>query len=127
MVRKFDPRTIYPPLGQYWNAVEVGPGERLVFSSGIIGMTAEGVLVEDPEAQIAQAWANVAAWLEGVGLGPEHLVRLTMRLVDRDLLPASKAGRIAALGVPMHCAVTGVMVGLFDPALVLEIDVCAAA
>ena len=48
MVRKFDPEQIYSPIGQYYNAVEVGPGERLVFSSGIIGMTKEGLLLEDP-------------------------------------------------------------------------------
>jgi enamine deaminase RidA (YjgF/YER057c/UK114 family) len=126
MPRKFSPDTIYPPLGQYHNAVEVGPGERLVFSAGIVGYTRDGDLPADPETQIRQAWKNVAAFLEGCGMTADNLVRLKMHLTDRDLLSVSKAARVAALGEPMRCAVTGVVVGLFDPDLVIEIDVVAA-
>lgn len=127
MVRKFDPETIYAPIGQYHNAVEVGPGERLVFSSGIIGMTKDGVLPSEPAHQIDQAWQNVAAFLEGSGLSPANLVRLKMHLVDRDLLALSREARIRHLGEHMNAAVTGVIAGLFDPALLIEIDVVAAA
>lgn len=126
MPRKFNPDTIYEPLGRYHNAVEVGPGERLVFSAGIVGYTGDGGLPTDPAEQIFQAWRNVADFLSGCEMAPENLVRLTMHLTDRDLLTASKKARIAALGEPMHCAVTGVIVGLFDPDLVIEIDVIAA-
>lgn len=127
MPRKISPGTIYAPLGQYHNAVEVGPGERLVFSAGIVGYTRDGELLMDPAEQIAQAWRNVADFLSGCGMTPDNLVRLTMHLTDRDLLSVSKDARIAALGEPMHCAVTGLIVGLFDPDLVIEVDVIAAA
>lgn len=127
MVRKFDPDTVYAPIGQYHNAVEVGPGERLVFSSGIIGMTKDGRLPDDPAAQIDQAWTNVAAFLEGNGMTSDSLVRLKMHLTDRELLPLSREARIRHLGEHMNAAVTGVIVGLFDPALYIEIDVIAAA
>ena len=127
MIRKFNPDTIYPPIGQYHNAVEVGPGERLVFSSGIIGMTLDGTLPDDAAEQIDLAWKNVAGFLDGVGMTTDNLVRLKMHLVDRDLLPLSRDARIRHLGEHMHCAVTGVIVDLFDPALVIEIDVCASA
>ena len=127
MVRKFDPEQIYAPTGLYYNAVEVGPAERLVFSSGIIGMTKDGTLLEDPAEQIDQAWRNVAGFLEGAGLTTDNLVRLKMHLTDRDHLPLSREARIRNLGEHMHCAVTGVVVALFDPALVIEIDVSAAA
>jgi enamine deaminase RidA (YjgF/YER057c/UK114 family) len=126
MPRKFDPQTLYAPIGQYHNAVEVRPKERLIFSSGIIGCTPDGILIPDPEGQIEQAWANVKAFLDGCGFGPENLVRLKMHLTDRDHLPISRAARVKTLGEPMHAAVTGVIVGLFDPDLYIEIDVVAA-
>ncbi len=126
MVRKFDPETIYPPVGKYYNAVEIGPSERLVCSSGIIGMRKDGVLLNDPNEQIKQAWLNVREFLAGVDMEPANLVRLKMHLTDRDLLSVSREARIHALGEHMHCAVTGVIVSLFDPALVIEIDVWAA-
>ena len=127
MPRKFDPETIYAPIGQDYNAIEVGAGERLVFSSGIIGMTKDGTLLEDATAQIDQAWMNVAHFLDGMGMTTDNLVRLKMHLTDRDLLPVSRDARIRHLGEHMHCAVTGVIVELFDQALLIEINVVAAA
>lgn len=127
MVRKFNPEQIYSPIGLYYNAVEVGPSERLVFSSGIIGVTRDGNLLEEPAAQIDQAWKNVVGFLEGTGMTTDNLVRLKMHLTDRNHLPLSREARVRHLGEHMHCAVTGVIVSLFDPALVIEIDVSAAA
>ncbi len=126
MLRKFNPATLYEPQGQYHNAIEVPAGCRLVFSSGIIGLDQEGQLARDPETQIRQAWANVAAFLAGTGATTDNLVRMTMHLTDADLIPMSKTGRIAALGEAIPCAVTGLIVGLFDPDLVIELDVIAA-
>lgn len=126
MIKKYDPKTMYPAHGQYFNAVELEPGDCLVFSSGIIGAALDGAVPSDHERQIDLAWANVAHWLEGCGLSVENLVRMKMHLTDDRYLPISKAARIRHLGEHMNCAVTGVIVGLFDPDLVIEIDVVAA-
>ena len=48
MTKKYNPDTIYSPIAPYFNAVEVGPDETLVFSAGIVGITKEGHLVKDP-------------------------------------------------------------------------------
>jgi enamine deaminase RidA (YjgF/YER057c/UK114 family) len=126
MPHKFNPDTIYPPLGKYFNAVEVSPGERLVFSAGIIGMTPSGELPEDPKKQIGQAWQNVAAFLKGAGMTRANLVKLTMLLTRREHIEISRDARIKALGQPQDCAVTELIVQVFDPALYIEIDVYAA-
>lgn len=127
MPRKFDPETMAPPAGLYHNAVEVLPGERLVFSSGIVGYREDGTLPDTAEEQIAQAWRNVGSFLDGVGMNaPDHLVRLTMRLTDRAHVTVSKEARIAALGAHMNAAVTGVICQLFYSELFIEIDVVAA-
>jgi len=126
MTKKYSPNTLYQPHGQYHQAVEVGPNESLIYSSGLIGCRADGSVIEDPTQQINQAWKNVAAFLEGCALTVDNLVRLKMHLADADLIPVSREARIRALGEPMCAAVTGVIVQLFDPALVIEIDVIAS-
>lgn len=126
MLKKYDPKTLYAAHGLYHNAVEVPAGMSLVFSSGIIGADATGRIIPDAPEQIYQAWRNVRAFLEGINAAPDHLVRITMHLTDRDHLDLSKSARIEALGEQMNAAVTGLITGLFDPALHIEIDVVAA-
>jgi len=126
MPRKFNPDTLYRPHGLYHNAVEVPAGETLVFSSGIIGCSVDGTLLQDPGEQMVQAWKNVAAFLEGAGMTTDNLVRLTMHITNRDHVALSKQARIQVLGEHMQCAVTGLITDLFDPDLVIEIDIVAA-
>ncbi|MEM7076573.1 MAG: RidA family protein [Pseudomonadota bacterium] len=125
-LRKFDPVSLYPAHGLYFNAVEVPAGLTVVYSSGIIGAEADGRVIPEAEGQIRQAWRNVRTFLEDIGAEPRDLVRLKMHLTDRDNLALSKAARIEALGEHMNAAVTGVIVELFDPGLFVEIDVIAA-
>jgi enamine deaminase RidA (YjgF/YER057c/UK114 family) len=126
MLRKFNPQNIYQPHGNYFNAVEVSSEYSMIYSSGIIGARLDGVVISDPEEQISQAWKNVAAFLDSEGLNSENLVRMTMHLTNINYLSASKNARVSALGERMGCAVTGLIVGLFDPELVIEIDLVAA-
>lgn len=126
-MRKFNPSTLYAPHGPYFNAVEIAPQDSLIYSSGIIGATSDGTILSVPAEQITEAWRNVARFLEGCGLETEHLVRLKIHLTDMKWYDLSRDARIAALGEPMNAAVTGLVVaGLFDPDLVIEIEVIAA-
>ncbi|MEP7208183.1 MAG: RidA family protein, partial [Casimicrobiaceae bacterium] len=68
----------------------------LVFVAGQIGWNAHGVLVAtDLPGQARQALANIVAVLREAGAAPEHIVRMTWYVLDRD--EYVKAGR--ALGV----------------------------
>ena len=126
-MRKFNPTTMYEPHGPYFNAVEVSSGDSLIYASGIIGAIADGAVLEDPEAQIAEAWRNVGRFLDGCDLSVENLVRLKIHLTDMKWYEPSRNARIAALGEHMNATVTGLIVsGLFDDSLVIEIDVIAA-
>ena len=125
-MRKFNPKTMYEPAGQYYGAVEVEAGERLIYSSGIVGAKDDGEIIKEPEQQIDQAWKNVAAFLEGCDLTTDNLVRMKTHITKSEYIEISKRARIKHLGEHMNCAVTGIIVELFDSDLCLEIDVIAA-
>ena len=59
----------------------------------------------------------------------DHLVGLKMHITKREYIDVSQQARIKHLGERMNCAVTGLIVALFDPDpdLVIKIDVIAAA
>ena len=71
-----------PPKG-YSNGV-VAEG-RLVFLGGQIGWTREQVFeTDDFIGQVRQALENIVALLKEAGGGPEHIVRLTWFVTDKE-------------------------------------------
>ncbi|MBI2374269.1 MAG: RidA family protein [Deltaproteobacteria bacterium] len=78
----FQPEGWARPKG-YSNAV-VARG-RMVFVAGQVGWDAtETFPSDDLVAQIRQALSNVAQALAAAGARPEHIVRMTWYLADRD-------------------------------------------
>ncbi|MDQ3139203.1 MAG: RidA family protein [Pseudomonadota bacterium] len=68
---------------------------RLIFTAGIIGWDeSERIVADDLPGQFRQVLSNVLAVLAEGGAGPEHLVRMTCYVVDRDEYVAS----LAAIG-----------------------------
>jgi enamine deaminase RidA (YjgF/YER057c/UK114 family) len=74
-----------PTPNGYSTAAIAPSGARLAFISGQGGQDATGALSPDFAAQVAQAYANLAAALEGIGGTPRHVVKLTVFVVDHDM------------------------------------------
>jgi len=125
MVKKINPDNFYDPPGSWVNAVELDGSERLLVTSGVVGITPEGQVVEDPIEQINQAWRNVGRMLESADMTPHDLVKMTVYFTSTDYIAESRVARESMLG-EARCAMTGLVVALVDPALVIEIDVFAA-
>jgi len=63
----------------------VAASGRLVCVSGMIGWDAEGVFhTDDFAGQVRQALLNIVAVLQEAGAGPQHIVRMTWYVVDKD-------------------------------------------
>ena len=75
----FDPT----PFG-YSQAVIAPGGSRTAYISGQGGADGAGALPPDFEAQVRQAYANLRIALDGVGAEPNHVVKLTVFVVDHD-------------------------------------------
>lgn len=66
-------------------SVSVAPGSRLLFVGGQIGWNAEQRFESDDFiAQCRQTLLNVRAVLQADGAGPEHMVRMTWYITDRQ-------------------------------------------
>ena len=81
------PRGWKPAVG-YSNGVAARG--RMVFTGGMIGWNGDAEFETDDFAgQVAQALRNIVAVLAEAGAGPEHIVRLTWYVTDRDEYMAS--------------------------------------
>lgn len=66
---------------------------RMVFLGGLIGWNADQQFeTDDFLGQVDQALANIVAVLAEAGAGPEHLVRLTWYVTDKQEYLASLKG-----------------------------------
>jgi enamine deaminase RidA (YjgF/YER057c/UK114 family) len=118
----------WPRPRGYANAVAASG--RMLFIAGQIGWDAEGVIASDDfVAQARQALANVLTLLRTAGAAPEHLVRMTWYVTDRqEYLRRSKelgAAYREILG-PVYPAMTAVEVSaLIEERAHVEIE-CTA-
>jgi enamine deaminase RidA (YjgF/YER057c/UK114 family) len=102
----------------------------LVFVAGQVGWNAEQRFESDDfVAQARQALANVVDVLREAGAGPEHIVRMTWYVTDRDEYLASARGLGAAYRdvIGRHYpAMTAVQVSaLMEPRAKVEIEATA--
>lgn len=76
----------WKPARGYSNAVRVEGARALVFVAGQIAWDADQRLVGrgDFAAQFAQALRNVVACVRAAGGAPEHLVRVTIYVTDKQ-------------------------------------------
>jgi 2-iminobutanoate/2-iminopropanoate deaminase len=122
--RPIEPEGIYRPATYAMGMVAAG---RTLYVAGQVARDAAGALVgpNDAAAQARQVYANLGAVLAAAGAGPEHVVKVTTYLVDRDDGAAATDARLAFFGRhrPPH---TGLVVAaLGTPEVRLEVEVIA--
>lgn len=111
--------------GGYAQAVEIVDAKRLLFISGQIPVAADGRVPGTFRAQCQLAWANVEAQLRAAGMSLDNLVKVTTFLSDRRFADENGEVRRQVLGTHTP-ALTVVIVGIFDPAWLVEIEAVAA-
>lgn len=124
-----NPDTMLTPPGPYSQVVRVG---ELAFVAGQVGADAENVLVGPGVGEQAeQALRNIRTALESVGLGLDHVVKLTIFVPYTDdmgeLVP--HMDRVFPDYFPNGFPASSLVMvqGLVDPALRIEIEAIAHA
>lgn len=112
--------------GGYAQALEVTGASRLLFISGQIPATVDGVVPPDFEAQARLCWKNVEAQLAAAGMTLDNLVKATNFLSDRAYAIPNRTIRNAVLA-GRRISLTVVICTIFDERWLLEIEAVAAA
>ena len=122
-------KTLLPPGWPrpkgYANAVSASG--RLIFTAGVIGWDAsERIVAPDLAGQFRQILLNTLGILAEDGAGPEHVVRMTWYVVDRDEYVGSLAetGALYRSLMGKHYPAMAVVqvAGLVEPAARIEIE-----
>jgi enamine deaminase RidA (YjgF/YER057c/UK114 family) len=103
---------------------------RTVFTAGVIGWTAEEKIeATDFIGQFRQILVNTLAILAEGGAGPEHIVRMTWYITDRDeyLAAGQEMGAIyrELIGRNFPTMAVVIVAGLIERAARLEIETTA--
>ncbi|MGL5362638.1 MAG: RidA family protein [Bosea sp. (in: a-proteobacteria)] len=81
-----NPPHLHDPRPNGYSAAVIAPASgRLAFISGQGGQDQAGGLSPDFGAQVAQAYANLAAVLDALGARADQVVKLTVFVVDHDM------------------------------------------
>lgn len=126
MVRTVFTKNASAPISRYSQAIAVEPPSRLLYLSGQIGMTPDGVLLEDEAAQHAQCWKNILAILASEGLGPRNIVDIRGYVTTREGVGLYRSTRDSVLEGHEPASTLILVTELADPRWLVEISVVAA-
>ncbi|MBD0273382.1 MAG: RidA family protein [Acetobacteraceae bacterium] len=121
-----NPDGVFPPGSRYSHAALVEGAKRRLVVSGQVGLTPDGHLDHDGEAQIGQALANLGAILSAHGMGPRNVAKVTVFLTDRELVPLWREARDAFFAGHAPASTLLVVAGLADPRFQVEVEAEAA-
>jgi enamine deaminase RidA (YjgF/YER057c/UK114 family) len=120
------PEGLPAPAG-YSHVVSIPPDRTLVWTSGQVGLTADGIAPRDVGAQARLAFEHAGAALAAGSATWADVVKLTLYVTDLDDLPAIRAARDEFVDVDAPPTSSLVQVaGLFRPDLFVEVEAVAA-
>jgi enamine deaminase RidA (YjgF/YER057c/UK114 family) len=126
-LRHHNPAGVFPPYSNYSHAVEVAPGSRLLFISGLNGFDRDGrTIPSDFESQAEQIWSHLETILGEARMTVSDLVSLHFDLAEPALDPQNVAVLKRRLG-DHHAARTVVCAGLLEPDWLIEVEAIAAS
>lgn len=127
-MRELQPASIAKPFARYAHGVEVPAGSKLIFTSGQLGMTAEGDVPTNEAAQAEICFANIDAILGSAGAGRSDVVRINAYVTDRAYMAGYMAARDAWLADVERLPASTLMIvaGFTREEFRVEIEVIAA-
>lgn len=126
-VKASNPPGLATPKNPYSQVATVDGARRLVFTSGQLGVDADGRLAESFQAQVRQALANLRIALAAEGMGLSDVVGLRHYVVAGHDLAAVNAERIAFLGEARPASTLVYVSGLANRDALYEVEAIAAS
>jgi enamine deaminase RidA (YjgF/YER057c/UK114 family) len=120
------PGAICPPFANYSHGAIVPAGQRLLFCSGQLGITADREIPESAAAQTALCFENVLAILAEAGMDRNNIIRINAYVTGREVLPAYMAVRDEYVGDPAPASTLMIVSGFARSEFKVEVEVVAA-
>lgn len=122
-----NPESAPKPAPSYSQCVLVtGEARRLVIS-GQVGVMPDGTILDDPDAQVGQVFANIGAILAAHGMAPANIVKMTVFLTDAALLGSLRSKRSVFMQGHTPASTLLIVAGLADPRFKVEVEAEAVA
>lgn len=127
-MKELTPDTISPPFARYAHGVEVPAGHRLIYTSGQLGLAADGTVPDDEGAQAEICFGNIDAILREAGAGRSDVVRINAFVTDRAFMAGYMAARDKWLAEVTRLPASTLMIvnGFTRAEFKVEIEVIAA-
>ena len=128
-LQRLTPDALFKPTA--YTQVVVASGRRMVFVSGQVSMDAGGRLVApgDFAGQARQVYANLRTALDGAGIAPADVAKLTTYVVGYkpELRPSLAEARAAVFGAVLPASTLVGVQALAEPGYLLEVEAIAVS
>lgn len=125
MIRHIETNKAPPAFSNYSQAVAVPGAGELIYISGQVGVTIDGILANGEAAQHEQIWHNILGLLEAEGLGAHDIVEITGYVTAQSGVPLFRQIRDKMLDGAKPASSLVIVSGLADPAWLAEISAIA--
>lgn len=126
MTTPLNPPQIHPPFAPYSHGMVVPAGQKLVFCSGQLGISADAQVPVDCEGQTRICFDNIAAILAEAGMSLANVVRINAYVTGREHLAAYMGVRNTLFEAPYPASTLMLVSGFARPEFVVEIEAIAA-
>ncbi len=127
MFKALTPKSIRPTFAKYSHGVEIPAGQRLVMTSGQLGVGPDDVIPDGAEAQAELCFSNIAAVLAEAGLSLGDIVKINAYVTDRAYMKPYMTVRDRMVGDPPPASTLMIVTGFTRPEFKVEIEVIAVA
>lgn len=110
---------VMEPVSHYCHVVKAGP---MVWVSGVVGMSADGVIPAETVAQFDVAIDVMDQCLKAAGAGPEHVTKVQVFMTDITERALINPRRIAYFGSSWPASTLVEVSALVDPRMKVEIE-----
>ena len=122
-----NPRSIPAPLAAYSHGVVVPAGYRLLVTSGQLGLSPDGIIPDDPEAQCVLIFESLRAILLEAGMDFTNVIRFNAFVTDRTLFPVYGRVRARYVNGSDFASTLVIVSGFTRPEFQVEVEITAAS
>jgi enamine deaminase RidA (YjgF/YER057c/UK114 family) len=126
MLERLTPTAIHPPFANYCHATVVPAHARWLYVSGQLGITADGIVPLEVEAQAELCFESLRVILAEADMAAADLVRLNTYLTDAEDLAAYMTVRDRYVADPAPASTLLVVKTLSRKQFKIEIEAIAA-